>query len=643
MIFSFVGFRAEFRDSKCKACNLESEESQIDCLVKANQCVYIYSTGYPFPHYLYENIGQTLLNHWNLITVESNVLQIELNDFDVISTPGQHYCDADLLMINRRKYCNINRFDIGKLHTKSNRTELIFNSRLKRVGNSRGIHATIHSVPATARNLIKKYTENAAEGKPTDQSSTREFRDSSLAVDGIREQRDPLKCSSTNYEREPWWRVNLQKRHRIRGVKIFSQTRKQEPLHSTKFYENMFDEKLPDGAQWPDGQYALPMPVSGCPDDSTWKTGMRFHAIQHEKVYYDKTQYWSEGIMLKGGATGSGIEQHFCIHTSSTSNNNTWMPGKYCIFQYGHSCPEGFHNGALTWFDKKSAENSSFENKNSQSGSVPRGVYTTHNTTIYFCCREDGKAELPIRLPKTRPFYLFQYGQTCQEVEGMSEVEHFFHYEEAMVMAGSSVELIFTSGQQLKFQDPHPRVDATLFDKGFTLHYCYYDIADKLKGFQVLVDTTPDIIGYGRNYDEVSGISWPVHKPFLSAVECASYSVTADEFDVIELNCTQPVEGQYVIIFMNDRQDSLQLCEVMVFGDESCGRPLGMATEEILDSAITASSFDRNRSLLYHPYNVRLNSPKAWCAQSNDPEKYIQVRCLNLSVFLTYLLFFRLI
>ena len=207
----------------------------------------------------------------------------------------------------------------------------------------------------------------------------------------------------------------------------------------------------------------------------------------------------------------------------------------------------------------------------------------------------------------------------------MSEIEHFFHYEEEVAIHGLSLDLIFISGQKLKFQDPHPRIDVNLFDRGITLHYCYYDIADKLKGFQVLVDTTPDTFGYGRFYDEISGITRPVNKPFLSAVECASYSVTGEEFEFIELKCVQPIEGQYVIIFMNDRQDALQLCEVMVFGDESCGRPLGMATEEVLDSAITASSFDQNHSLLYHQYNVRLNSPKAWCAQSNDMEKYVQV------------------
>jgi hypothetical protein len=49
-----------------------------------------------------------------------------------------------------------------------------------------------------------------------------------------------------------------------------------------------------------------------------------------------------------------------------------------------------------------------------------------------------------------------------------------------------------------------------------------------------------------------------------------------------------------------------------------------MATEEILDSAISSSSVD-DHGLTHHYVNARLNSAKAWCASLTDPEKYIQV------------------
>ena len=584
--------------------------------------------GYPFPHYIYENFGQNYSHLWKISTTEGFIIQIEFNDFDIIFTPGIHYCNTDSLTvfdiesnetIKTGTYCNINKFNIGKLQSNGSQILLQLNTTLKRVGNSRGFHANIRAVPKIK--TTNKWINNIAEGKAADQSSTIKGLEASLAVDGNSERKQSSKCTATSYEREPWWRVNLQKRHRIYGIQIYSPDIALQNEHLV----------------WPNGQYGLPMPVSGCPSsqDNKWKTGVRFHDVQHEPVQDDKARYWSHGIMLKGGASDGGIAQHFCIrdtkpNVKSTTNPNTfeWMPGKYCIFQFGDSCPDGFTMGSITWFDKGNSSLPS-ESRNYVKGTLPKGIYTKYNTTIYFCCREDGNPDIPIQLPKDRPFYLFQYGDECQKVEGMSEIPHFFHYEEEVPISGISLDLIFISGtNQLKFHDPHPKVDIGLSEKGLSLHYCYYDVSDSLKGFQVLVDTTPDTFGFSRYYDEKTGISREVNKPFLSAVECASYDVTATDSGVITLNCEQPIEGQYVIIFMNDRYDSLRLCEVKVFGEESCGRPLGMATEEILDMAITSSSID-SHGFAHHFVNARLNSAYSWCASITDPEKYIQVHIEN--------------
>ena len=48
-------------------------------------------------------------------------------------------------------------------------------------------------------------------------------------------------------------------------------------------------------------------------------------------------------------------------------------------------------------------------------GTLPDGVYN-RNTRIYFCCRNDGPADLPIVLPTTVPFYLLKFGDQCQQV-----------------------------------------------------------------------------------------------------------------------------------------------------------------------------------------------------------------------------------
>jgi len=48
-------------------------------------------------------------------------------------------------------------------------------------------------------------------------------------------------------------------------------------------------------------------------------------------------------------------------------------------------------------------------------GKLPDGVYN-RNTKIFFCCRRDGSADLPIVLPTSVPFYLLKFGDSCQKV-----------------------------------------------------------------------------------------------------------------------------------------------------------------------------------------------------------------------------------
>jgi len=54
-------------------------------------------------------------------------------------------------------------------------------------------------------------------------------------------------------------------------------------------------------------------------------------------------------------------------------------------------------------------------------GTLPDGVYN-RNTKIFFCCRSDGPADLPIILPTAVPFYLLKFDDRCQKVgTGQSE------------------------------------------------------------------------------------------------------------------------------------------------------------------------------------------------------------------------------
>lgn len=74
----------------------------------------------------------------------------------------------------------------------------------------------------------------------------------------------------------------------------------------------------------------------------------------------------------------------------------------------------GFRPGLITMDDLDVTEELSTAN-----GTLPDGIYS-HDTSFYFCCRDDGKLDVPIVLPKERPFILFvdSSADKCQEVRG---------------------------------------------------------------------------------------------------------------------------------------------------------------------------------------------------------------------------------
>ena len=58
-----------------------------------------------------------------------------------------------------------------------------------------------------------------------------------------------------------------------------------------------------------------------------------------------------------------------------------WSSGSYCILQRDHSCPAGFSEGMI-----------SFDTENDRPinvwlGTLPSGLYTKENISLYFCCK----------------------------------------------------------------------------------------------------------------------------------------------------------------------------------------------------------------------------------------------------------------
>ncbi|XP_055924934.1 uncharacterized protein LOC129956919 isoform X3 [Argiope bruennichi] len=632
------GFKAYIKKSECRGCNagLGENGETTNC---SYVCGIIASEGYPFPHLYYFSSEEDFINHqhyvhtWNLRVSGSLLVELEFKDFDVPATAGSRNCTEEngvLWIYNgegtERKnliggFCNLNKE--GIIHSTTSAMTLVYVTRWRKVGNGRGFHAVYRGVKKPA-SVNEDKLVNVAEGKPTKQSSTMNGRYAFLGVDGNTNSAAGFAtCTATEFERDPWWQVDLQKRYHIYGFE----------LYSTKS-ENQ--ERAPEEG-WPDGQYGLPMPVCGCPTGTgfEWKKGLRYQDMQYDIIQDSKVLHWSWGMLLKGGLQkfripGSpllktAVEQHFCVKTENSTKHRKWPPGEYCILQYGDTCPEGFDSGYITWIDTRRNASESRVN-----GALPTGNYTAETTRIFFCCRKDGSAQNMIRLPKDAPFYLLKFQKYCQKVEGMSVTEQFFHFNEDVPSLQPSGSFEDVDGME-KYKKPHPSIDKG-YEKGIALEYCYYDISQSLRGFRVTVDDSGLINTFTRFYDELSySISHTEVGLFLNSYACYVYPVTMPEFTVLKVNCSQPIYGQFVTLHVYNRFDSLRFCEIKVFAKESCGQPLGLASEEIFDSAITASSSDDVEKYSHFHTNARLNANQGWCAKHENKNPELTVDLLNIT------------
>lgn len=172
--------------------------------------------------------------------------------------------------------------------------------------------------------------------------------------------------------------------------------------------------------QWPDGQYSLVESASGCP--SGWSSGWRYQDNEDDdNENHARPSNINSYIKLN---LDRNIKTYYCTKTISGNSGFTWPRGRYCIAQYGESCPSGFFSGYRHWDDEDS------NNENSLQLPVPDGNYD-RNTRINYCCRSDGDVNKPILLPTRRSFILYRYGGTCQKVLGMNNpVELFIHFDD---------------------------------------------------------------------------------------------------------------------------------------------------------------------------------------------------------------------
>jgi hypothetical protein len=172
---------------------------------------------------------------------------------------------------------------------------------------------------------------------------------------------------------------------------------------------------------WLSGTFALPAPVSGCPE------GFHTGSITQDtyNLVHDNSASYRIDQRLKVNDLKGSVETNFCVksnHFNDEFEELNWPKGSYCIGQKsstGMECPTGFLEGYIKWDDKD------FWNKNKRKGELPDGKYDK-NTMINFCCRSDnGNPANPMQMPNETSFVLYRQGGECQKVVGMRVVEDY--------------------------------------------------------------------------------------------------------------------------------------------------------------------------------------------------------------------------
>ncbi|XP_078616716.1 uncharacterized protein LOC144884998 isoform X2 [Branchiostoma floridae x Branchiostoma japonicum] len=204
---------------------------------------------------------------------------------------------------------------------------------------------------------------------------------------------------------------------------------------------------------WPTGTYGLPKTTDGCPfgwDEGHYefKGDNIFHLQQNPPVHF------SESL------SNNTLVQGHCMKTTPGDSDYRWPKGSYCILKLGR-CPLGFGWGKLGFPGGTKA------------GVVPDGSSDGATTETEYCCRNDGFASLPIRLPPNPAFYLLRFGGDCQQVEGMDVREEWIEYMGNGYRAGVIPD---DSGD----------------DNSQKLYYCLYSVpGSNIPATQIIKDTKP--------------------------------------------------------------------------------------------------------------------------------------------------------
>ncbi|XP_046841608.1 uncharacterized protein LOC124435463 isoform X3 [Xenia sp. Carnegie-2017] len=200
-------------------------------------------------------------------------------------------------------------------------------------------------------------------------------------------------------------------------------------------------------ARWPAGEYSLPKPKTGCPDNS-WKEGWLRQEMENDDIN-DKinvkskfsSNFHMNASIVNGTESGQYefVDREFCTKNLTFGNKTIWKywpKGMYCIYQK-NDCPYDLDEG---WIQLDDEDNFDGVNRNKHRGILPKFSQRISNlgaTRLFYCCQTKGQWYNPVELPTEKPFYLLPYKTpNCQRVWWMVSSLEYIVYDTENDMNG---------------------------------------------------------------------------------------------------------------------------------------------------------------------------------------------------------------
>ena len=104
----------------------------------------------------------------------------------------------------------------------------------------------------------------------------------------------------------------------------------------------MLDACTDSFEEWPEGNFALPESVYGCPDSehSDW---LRYSLTIQTTDQSWPNNTWSQTLKLRGPLADHLATVNFCVKSTQfgSARNAPWPPGIYCLLDAGSGCLSG--------------------------------------------------------------------------------------------------------------------------------------------------------------------------------------------------------------------------------------------------------------------------------------------------------------